>query len=347
METRRAGLWLDRRRRAVGRAWRQAWLLLRALARPHRPLLVQIVCIRRCNLSCGYCNEYDDVSPPVPTGVMLRRIDELARLRTAIVTLTGGEPTLHPELGALVRRIRGHGMVAGLITNGSFLQRERIEELNDAGLDHLQISIDNLRPDEVSKKSLKVLDAKLVNLARWARFAVNINSVLGGGRDPQDILTIAERARTLGFSTSTGVIHGSDGQAKPLGAEARDVHRRAGGLARGSYTRLRAFERNLVEGRDHDWRCRAGARYLYVCEDGLVHYCSQQRGAPAVPLEDYAAAHLRAAFDAPKPCASRCTIGCVHRASALDGWRAQSGAPAVLPEAPLVTLRVAARERAQ
>ena len=53
--------------------------------------------------------------------------------------------------------------------------------LNDAGLDYLQISIDNVMPDDVSKKSLKVLDKKLQVLAENADFHVNINSVLGGG----------------------------------------------------------------------------------------------------------------------------------------------------------------------
>ena len=56
-------------------------------------------------------------------------------------------------------------MLAELITNGYLLTPERIRKLDDGGLDHLQISIDNVVPDEVSKKSLKVLDRKLQWLA--------------------------------------------------------------------------------------------------------------------------------------------------------------------------------------
>ena len=48
-----------------------------------------------------------------------------------------------------------------MITNGYLLTAERIERLNKAGLEHLQISIDNVTPDEVSKKSLKVLEDHL------------------------------------------------------------------------------------------------------------------------------------------------------------------------------------------
>ena len=59
---------------------------------------------------------------------------------------------MHPELDDIIRRIRKNGMIAGLITNGYFLVPERIQRLNQAGLEWLQISIDNVTPDEVSKK---------------------------------------------------------------------------------------------------------------------------------------------------------------------------------------------------
>ena len=94
----------------------------RGLVDTAHPLLVQIVPIRRCNIDCGYCNEYDKVSPPVPTEAMLRRIDHLATLGTSVVAFSGGEPMLHPDLDVLIRRIRGRGMMAGLITNGYFLE---------------------------------------------------------------------------------------------------------------------------------------------------------------------------------------------------------------------------------
>src|SRR6059036_1467401 len=103
---------------------------VRGLAHTAHPLLVQIIPIRRCNIDCGYCNEYDKVSPPVATEVMRRRIDKLAELGTSVVAFSGGEPMLHPELDELIRHIRGRGMLAGLITNGYFLVPKRIKELN-------------------------------------------------------------------------------------------------------------------------------------------------------------------------------------------------------------------------
>ncbi len=177
--------------------WRMiAWGLL---ATEH-PVLAHLIPIRRCNLSCTYCNEYDDVSKPVPIEEMLRRVDRLAALGTSIITQSGGEPLLHPDLDQIIARVRSHGILAGMITNGYLLTRERIERLNRAGLEHLQISIDNAMPDETSKKSLKVLDQKLVLLAEHAEFQVNINSVLGSGiKFPEDALKVARRAARVGL----------------------------------------------------------------------------------------------------------------------------------------------------
>src|SRR5256886_16551779 len=138
-------------------------------------------------------------------------------LKTAIVTISGGEPLMHPEIEAIIRRIRYHGMIAGLITNGYLLTPKKIVALNEAGLEHLQISIDNIEPDDVSKKSLKVLDKKLQYLAELADFAVNINSVIGGGiRNPEDAEVITRRAVDLGFASSLGIIHDGTGSVKPL-----------------------------------------------------------------------------------------------------------------------------------
>src|SRR5437870_8717627 len=142
---------------AASRKARSAREFLRGLTHTAHPLLVQIIPIRRCNIDCGYCNEYDKVSPPVPSDLLRRRIDKLADLGTSVVAFSGGEPMLHPDLDALIRRIRARGMMAGLITNGYFLVPKRIQELNDAGLDFLQISIDNAQPADASNKRLRVL----------------------------------------------------------------------------------------------------------------------------------------------------------------------------------------------
>ena len=303
------------------------------LATDH-PLLAHLIPMRRCNLACEYCNEYDDFSKPVPLELMFKRVDKLGELGTSVVTISGGEPLLHPELDDIISRIRKNRSVAGMITNGYLLMPDRIERLNKAGLEWLQISIDNVNPDEVSKKSLKVLDKKLQMLAECADFHVNINSVVGGGvHNPQDALTIGKRALELGFSSTIGIIHDGDGQLQPLGDEERRVYHEMKNLERRSFSRINSFQDNIALGKPNQWRCRAGARYLYICEDGLVHYCSQQRGYPAIPLEKYTIEDIRREYLTEKPCAPHCTVSCVHQVSIFDAWRApQKPAPVATQE---------------
>ena len=313
----------------LGRKARSVREFARGLVDTAHPLLVQIIPIRRCNIDCGYCNEYDKVSQPVPTEVMIERIDHLATLKSSVVAFSGGEPLLHPDLDLLIRHIRARGMMAGLITNGYLLSPKRILALNAAGLDFLQISIDNIEPDEVSKKSLRLLDKKLEWLRAYATFDININSVLGGGiKNAEDARTSNLRARALGFSTSIGIIHDGSGRLKPLGPAERHVFDEVSDAISGPwqvfknlYSGITNFQEKLVDGQPNEWRCRAGARYLYVCEEGLVHYCSQQRGTPGVPLESYTIDDIRREFVTPKWCAPYCTVGCVHRVSTMDFWR--------------------------
>ncbi|MBM3775848.1 MAG: radical SAM protein, partial [Acidobacteria bacterium] len=209
-----------------------------------------------------------------------------------------------------------------------------------AGLEHLQISIDNALPDQVSMKSLKVLDRKLRLLAEHADFHVNINSVVGGGiRTPQDALAIGRRALELGFTLDGGIIHGGDGQLQPLSEEERRIYLAMRSMEKSSYARVNYFQDNIAHGKENNWRCRAGARYLYICENGLVHYCSQQRGYPGVPLEKYTLADIRREFLTPKSCAPRCTVACVHQISYVDFWRAPQTLAAPPFERELVQIR--------
>ncbi len=298
-------------------------MITKALASKEHPILVHVIPMRRCNLDCTYCNEFDDTSAPVPLDEMKKRLDLLAGMGTSIITISGGEPLMHPDLDEIIRHIRNHGMIAGLITNGFFLGKERIARLNDAGLEHLQISIDNAVPDEVSKKSLKSLDGRLEMLSEWAEFQVNINSVLGSGvKNSEDALKIAHRALELGFTSTVGIIHDHDGQLKPLAPRDQEIFEEIMTLGKRSYSRFNEFQHNVARGREHDWKCRAGSRYLYICENGLVHWCSQQRGYPAIPLSEYTDEMRHREYYTHKGCAAKCTVSCVQQVGILDNWRA-------------------------
>ncbi len=93
-------------------------------------------------------------------------------------------------------------------------------------------------------------------------------------------------------------------------------------LGKRSYSRFNQFQHNIARGKANEWRCRSGARYLYICEDGLVHWCSQQRGYPGIPLAEYTLEDLRREYLTEKPCAPLCTVSCSQQVAMLDNWRA-------------------------
>ena len=313
---------IKRRLLAAHRALRSWRMIAKALLSTKHPLLAHIIPMRRCNLSCTYCNEFDDFSKPVPLEEMQTRIDRLGSFGTSVITISGGEPLLHPDLDEIIRRIRHNGIIAGIITNGYLLTADRIQRFNRAGLEFLQISIDNVQPDDVSKKSLKVLDQKLKLLAEHADFHVNINSVLGSGiTHPDDALVVAQRAVELGFSSTVGIIHDGNGQLRPLDAHERSIFEKIMSLGKRSFSRVNSFQHNIAAGRENTWRCRAGSRYLYICENGLVHYCSQQRGYPGIPLAEYSTERRHREYYTKKSCAPHCTVSCVHQVAVLDSWR--------------------------
>jgi MoaA/NifB/PqqE/SkfB family radical SAM enzyme len=289
-------------------------------------MLVQLVVTRRCNLACGYCHEYDDVSPPVDAALLEKRIDHAAALGTVVVTLTGGEPLLHPRLDALVARVDSHRMICTLISNGYAFTREWVRRLNDAGLSFLQISIDNVEPNEYSQKSWKNVRKKLDLLKEHARFHVNVNAVLGSSTIEQT-REVVDAVRQMGFFMTVGLMHDANGQIQPglLRDELAERYEEMQHLSRKSWLHKtgEGWEEDMLSDGSSPFKCRAGGRYLYVDEFGLVSYCSQRRGTPGIDLLDYTTEDCEREFYTPKGCEAKCTIGCARRASAFDAWRAQ------------------------
>ena len=159
-------------------------------------------------------------------------------------------------------------------------------------------------------------------------------------RHPEDARTIATRARALGLTSTVGILHDGDGQLRPLEPDHMAIYQsllepEQKMFAFAQYDR---FQRNISQGLPNRWHCRAGGRFLYICEDGLVHYCSQQRGRPGIPLERYTRADLLREAAAEKPCAPFCTVSCVQQTAMLDSFREN-------PRQVLVEMIAARRER--
>lgn len=295
----------------------------------YSPINVHLIVIRRCNLSCGYCNEYDKVSAPVLMSELKKRIDKLAALGTFSIILTGGEPLLHSGIAKLVKYAKKKIPIVGMITNSYLLTEPIVEQLNDAGLTGMQISVDGVEPNKVTVKVLKPNRWRLEMLSKKAKFKINLNSVIGA-TNPEEALEVIKFGRKLGFTTTVGLLHDSSGKIK-LNKRQMRVYEQADKLRNVPIWDMYNYEKEFLEKGTSDFKCRAGSRYLYVDEFGMVAYCSQQRNLFSKPLEDYSYEDLKTQFYMKKPCSNGCTIGCVRRSSWVDSWRPQNVAFAKAP----------------
>jgi MoaA/NifB/PqqE/SkfB family radical SAM enzyme len=296
----------------------------------YAPFLVQMVVIRRCNLACGYCNEFDGVSPPVPTELLKGRIGHARRLGAFSVEFTGGEPLLHPDLPELIRHAKSAGIFrVRLISNAFLLNVKKIEELNAAGLDHLQVSVDGIAPNDVTTKTLKPLRSRLEALARVAKFKVTLSGVIGSAV-ADDALEVVRFAKAHGFRPRVLLIHGPDGTLE-LGPDKQAHYRQVGKALGRRFAEAHDYRSRLLAGKPAPFKCRAGSRYFYVDEFGVVRWCSQQRERFGVSLATYAESDLRRQFQTRKGCEAHCTVGCARTNSARDEWRLQTLEPGLPP----------------
>lgn len=290
----------------------------------YSPFLAQLVIIRRCNLSCSYCSEYDKISEPVPADVLEKRLRKLKILGTFGISLTGGEPTLHPSLPHLIRKCRELGFFrTGMISNGLLLRPELIEALNEAGLQEMQISVDGVHGNETTQKVLANLKKRLRWLREYARFRVIVSGVLGACpvEEAEEVLAFAKE---MGFVQRVLLLHDSDGQVKSNNEEVKKFEKIVRQLPK-TLVDFSSYRKRLVRDGAAPFKCRAGSRYLYVDEYGRVNWCSQTRSVWSKNLMDYTRMDLREQFYQYKPCHATCSLGCARSTSQLDHWRAQPG----------------------
>ena len=291
----------------------------------YSPFLAQMVIIRRCNLSCAYCTEFDKTSDPIPFAILEAQLRKLKNLGTFGISLTGGEPTLHPDLPRLIRKCRELRFFrTGMITNGFFLKPELINELNDAGLQEMQISIDGVHGNDTTQKVLNNLRKRLEWLRDYAKFRVTVSGVIGAC-PPEEAEEVMAFTSQMGFTPRVLLVHDKHGQLKLNEQELQVFERIVKNLPK-SWMDFSGYRKRLVRDGSSPFKCRAGSRYLYIDEFGRVNWCAQTRTVWSKPLMNYTLADLREQFYSYKACHATCTIGCSRSASQLDNWRAQAAA---------------------
>ncbi len=288
------------------------------------PFVAQLVVTRRCNLACAYCSEHEPLGEPVSARVLEKRMERLKALGTRIITLTGGEPTLHPDLCELIRYGRRLGFFrVSMISNALNFTPSLVRELDAAGLQELQVSIDGVSRNQITRKVLDHLQKPMEILRANSRFNVTVNAV-AGACPPHELKTILCWSKQMGFAARVGLMHEALGQLS-LSPEALFRHADILSLLPRTFRDFSGYRGRLARNGAAPFKCRAGSRFIYVDETGRVSMCSQTRQHWSMPLERLSMRHLKERFYASKPCQDRCTLGCVRSCSQFENWRRQDG----------------------
>lgn len=139
----------------------------------------------RCPLQCPYCSnplEMERVNTELSTEQWQRVMREAGALGVLQVHLSGGEPTARKDLEEIVKAAVDAGLYTNLITAGVLLTKERLKTLADIGLDHVQLSIQDIDPENADRiAAYKGGSAKKSEVARWVKeldLALTINAPL-------------------------------------------------------------------------------------------------------------------------------------------------------------------------
>jgi PqqA peptide cyclase len=149
------------------------------------PLAVLAELTHRCPLQCPYCSNpvaLEPSSQELSTDDWLRVIGELAEIGVLQIHFSGGEPTARKDLVHLVRHATEVGLYSNLITSAVMLTRPGLEALCDAGLNHIQISVQAAEPELADRVgNFKNGHARKLQAAAWAReldLPLTINAVM-------------------------------------------------------------------------------------------------------------------------------------------------------------------------
>ena len=114
---------------------------------PHKPRMCVWELTLRCNLRCGHCGSRAGLprEHEMSTEECLGVVEDLAGLGCEVITLSGGEPTLHPGWPEIARAVRAHGMIPNMVTNGIQCDEAQSRTMKQVGLSNVAVSLDGTR----------------------------------------------------------------------------------------------------------------------------------------------------------------------------------------------------------
>jgi len=286
-----------------------------------KPLQCSLYVTDRCNLDCAYCTEYDNSRPHPSIDDLRKWVRKIRELGTMRIALVGGEPLTHPDIVELVRYSRELGFATSLTTNGFLLTRKLLAELEDAGLQVMQISVDRMTPSLVTKKSFKTILPKL-DYFRDSKISLHITGVICADTLPE-AQAVLETGLSRGIPTEVRLVHADPlrrfrvdpGQREELERfiDSMIERKRRGERIHTSEAILR-YQRSLLRGEHVEWTCVAGYKLFFVSAQGKFWICSMvhtEKHIMDVTLDDLYANYHK------KTCQEGCGVYCAVNASLL------------------------------
>jgi MoaA/NifB/PqqE/SkfB family radical SAM enzyme len=286
-----------------------------------KPLQCSLYVTDRCNLDCAYCTEYDNSRPHPSIHDLKQWVRKIRELGTMRIALVGGEPLIHPDIVELVRYCRELGFATSLTTNGFLLTRELVAQLEEAGLQVMQISVDRMTPSAITKKSFKTVLPKLDYFSD-SKISLHITGVICADTLPE-AQAVLETGLSRGIPTEVRLVHADPLQRFRVDRGRREelerfidsmIERKRRGEKIHTSEAILNYQRSLLRGERVEWTCVAGYKLFFVSAQGKFWICSMvhtDKHIMDVTLDDLYANYHK------KSCQEGCGVYCAVSASLL------------------------------
>src|SRR3989440_7229013 len=275
-----------------------------------KPLQCSLYVTDRCNLDCAYCTEYDNGGRDPSLDDLKKWIRKIRDVGTMRIALVGGEPLVHPNIVELVRYCRELGFATSLTTNGFLLTRKLIAELEEAGLQVMQISVDRMTPSAVSKKSFKTILPKL-DYFKDSKISLHITGVICQDTLPES-KAVLETGLSRGIPTEVRLVHADPLSRFRVERGSREeleefvdsmIERKRNGEKIHTNEAILNYQKSLLRNEPVEWTCMAGYKLFFVSAQGKFWECSMvhsEKHIMDVTLDDLYANYRK------KPCQAGC-----------------------------------------
>lgn len=286
-----------------------------------KPLACHLYVTDQCNLDCHYCAEYDNSVAHPRLDDLKRWVTKARELGCLHLGLQGGEPLLYPQLAEVIRHAKSLGFNVSASTNGYLLSAAVVRELEEAGLDTMQVSVDRMTPTESTRKALKTIGPKLVHLKdskiKTQLSGVFFDDTLGECHE------VLDTALDMGFSSHFRLVHPDPRQSFRVTVGERTrlssflnemVDRKSSGERIHTSWTILNYQQSMLEGKSLDWTCTAGYKYFFISSQGKFWPCSMVR--TNLDIEDVTQDVLLS-YHRKKSCQESCGVYCVVSTSML------------------------------